>query len=102
MSERVVYISIGNSDDKLTQEHWHDFYEQVRTDVYRLASEIHGEWVSLPTSRYQNACWAIVPRRHLDIIKAKADLGALASAYLQDSIAWAECPETEFLKGGDA
>lgn len=28
-----VYISIGNSDDKLTQKEWHNFYRRTNAEI---------------------------------------------------------------------
>lgn len=44
----IVYVSIGNSDDKLTQESWADFIEAVDDN---LPIKRHGVWFSAATSR---------------------------------------------------
>lgn len=92
----VVYISIGNSDDKLTQGEWAEFYQRTAELVEFYAHIVHGAWTSLPTAHYQNACWAVVPAAKAKG-ELKTELGRLARFFRQDSIAWAECPETEFL-----
>lgn len=95
----TVYISIGNSDDKLTQREWSQYWLGVRDCINANVRVIHGEWLSSPGSSFQNACWAVEPLLAEDryVIEFKADLCRLANLYEQDSIAWAECPETEFL-----
>jgi hypothetical protein len=97
---KTVYISIGNSDDKLSQAHWAAFAGSAQGAIRRAAMTVHGEWASLPWSSYQNACWCIEvtadSAEHL-----KMTLAHLAADYRQDSIAWAECPTTEFLGSGD-
>ncbi len=94
----TIYISIGNSDDKLSQQEWAEYWDGARGCIVANARVIHGEWLSLPTSRYQNACWAIeLPSVDRFGIELQADLSRLARLFGQDSIAWAECPETEFL-----
>jgi hypothetical protein len=91
----TVYISIGNSDDKLTQLQWHAFHAAVNALVRRFASRIYGDWVSPSTEMWQNACIAAeIPAEHIDVLKAL--LGRHAFDYLQDSIAWAEAT-TEFV-----
>lgn len=92
----IVYISIGNSDDKLTQREWSDFQAQVQIVLVRLAIKIHGSWVSDPRDEWQNACWCLEPWAHL-IEETRESLIRLADKFGQDSIAWAEVKETEFL-----
>ena len=93
----TVYVSVGNSDDKLTQLRWSSLVDAVSKVVYDHSSKTHGLWYSVPASRFQNACWCF------DISPTKKDsaqrlLGLLAVQYSQQSIAWAEAPETEFLR----
>lgn len=91
----TVYISIGNSDDKLPQAHWATYAAEVQSAVRRAASQFHGEWASLPFSGYQNACFCI--EVHPDRAKLlRVKLANLAEDYKQDSIAWAVA-ETEFI-----
>lgn len=91
----TVYISIGNSDDKLTQFEWAEFYEATRLTLREHATRMHGAWMSLPNDPWQNACWCIeVPDDQAAELRKK--LAALCPSYGQDSIAWAEA-KTEFL-----
>lgn len=90
----IVYISIGNSDDKLSQYDWSRFVGQVRNCLDGLPK--HGEWFSLPDSGYQNGCFCVdVPDEEKSDIQGM--LRRLAGTFRQDSIAWAEVPHTEFL-----
>lgn len=92
----TVYVSIGNSDDRLSQSEWASFAQEVQGRVSLDAAEVHGYWTSASVSPWQNACiCAEVP----DGIAAalKGDLARIAVRYGQDSIAWAEAPHTEFL-----
>jgi hypothetical protein len=57
----IVYVSIGNSDDRLSQSHWSGFAREVQAVVRRHAKAVVGEWYSLPDSPYQNACFAFAP-----------------------------------------
>ncbi len=98
----TVYISIGNSDDKLTQADWAAFHTAVREAIRRAAHVVHGEWTSPSTDPWQNACWCIevISDPDADYNHAawlRGQLANLAKAYDQDSIAWAEAPKTEFL-----
>lgn len=99
----TIYVSIGNSDDKLTQARWSRFYEEVdraiRDVVKYEGARIHGTWLSLPQEPWQNACWCFEADDELadKVLALRVRLGELAREFGQDSIAWAEAPKTEFL-----
>jgi len=92
---RTVYVSIGNSDDKLTQQRWHSYCVDVGLTITRYSKQFHGIWFSESSSPWQNACWCIEPWPHM-VEQFKQSLSILAEKYQQDSIAWAEA-ETTFL-----
>jgi hypothetical protein len=92
----TVYACIGNSDDKLTQARWHEFWIQFRATVITNAQRIYGEWTSIAVSPYQNACICFETLEGGDEVMKHA-FARLAREYSQDSIAWAEAPVTEFL-----
>lgn len=100
MSDLVtIYVSIGNSDDKLTQRRWRDFWRACNSAIRQHAVRVHGEWYSGPVSEWQNACWCV--EVHVaDVSGLKAILAGYAAAFGQDSIAWATA-ETEFLFRAD-
>lgn len=89
----TVYISIGNSDDKLPQAEWFEFIGDVRDAIQNLAWRRHGEWHSAGDSPWQNACWCVEVREEMrgDLTER---LGKIAARYRQDSIAWAEAQTT--------
>ena len=89
----TVYVSIGNSDDKLTQLEWHTFHEDVEELVEFAAAKVHGHWLSLPTAAWQNACWCVELHAD-DADNLKRDLAVVADRWRQDSIAWAEAQTT--------
>jgi hypothetical protein len=93
----TVYVTIGNSDDKLTQSDWATFHGAVDNVIRRAAHRIHGAWVSPSTDPWQNACWCIELVE--GVVWLRGQLANLAKAYEQDSIAWAEAPKVEFLDG---
>lgn len=98
---KVVYVSIGNSDDKLTQEQWHRYYVSTNMLIRHATETIIGAWVSEPASAWQNACWAFVPpTEYVSVEHLKMKLSEVAREFHQDSIAWAEAPVTEFIPGG--
>lgn len=90
----TVYISIGNSDDKLTQTEWAAFVNDVDMLLDGRLITIHGRWFSSPDTGYQNACWCIEKEKALVL---RSELRRLAGRYHQDSIAWAEAPTTDFI-----
>jgi len=91
----TFYISIGNSDDKLTQKEWAEFVGDVDMAIVEAEPILHGRWFSRSDSPWQNACWCIQLSSGVD--KLRRRLGDLAHKYRQDSVAWAEAPVTEFL-----
>jgi hypothetical protein len=97
----IAYVSIGNSDDKLTQAEWAEFHGRTSL-LLRDNAHIHGQWVSEPASAWQNACWCIDIELPATAAYLKNRLSAFAKRYRQDSIAWAEVRETEFLEARGA
>lgn len=92
----IVYISIGNSDDKLTQAEWSNFCIRTAAEVTSYG-QVHGAWFSLPHTRYQNACWCVEFKTGMDAAEARSVLRELCADYRQDSIAWANA-HTEFIR----
>jgi len=91
-----VYISIGNSDDKLPQAEWHRYCQETVDMVEDVATRIYGVWFSESSSEYQNMCIAAeFDERHIGSVKE--NLHAIRQHFRQDSAAWAEVPETEFI-----
>jgi hypothetical protein len=99
----IVYISIGNSDNKLTQKEWAAFVSNIDDDIANSRAGVHGFWSSVSHHPWQNACWCIEFEEKSQLFgeivvnKLKDNLIQLARTYGQDSIAWAEVKETEFL-----
>lgn len=86
---RYVYVSIGNSDDVLTQQAWSNFCLDVSSLLFRYATARHGEWFSSPQSPWQNACWCVeIPEDHVDLVRSV--LAGHAGTYRQRAIAWSE------------
>ena len=90
----IVYISIGNSDDRLTQRQWSNFCDDTETVLSGFMKGMHGAWTSTTRDPWQNACWCVEVWPHL-VDGAKASLARLAARYGQDSIAWTEAKDTE-------
>lgn len=93
MGSRYVYISIGNSDNKLTQVEWSEFCLTISCSL-KIFSHFHGVWFSLPDSPFQNACWCVtIPENSVE--EVRTDLKLLCRQFNQDSIAWAEAEYSE-------
>lgn len=94
----IVYISIGNSDDKLSQVEWNNFINIVDAIVDEWGTQKHGVWFSDPRSPYQNACWCVeLPDRSSRVALMKGFLAEAAQQYRQDSVAWTEATDTQSL-----
>ena len=98
MDERVTfYVSIGNSDDRLTQSQWSNFVADVGIIVRTFAETVHGQWLSSSDSRWQNACWCFEAGTR-EVFSMRQHLRVAGHRYCQESIAWAMCPSTELLE----
>ncbi len=87
---------IGNSDDKLTQAEWSDFVTEVDAVVRPAAVIVYGAWHSPSADPWQNACWSLEPRDDA-VATLRAQLAVIGRHFRQDSIAWADAPDVEFL-----
>lgn len=92
----IVYISIGNSDDKLTQAEWAAYVAEMLGGVVSLG-HTHGAWYSLPHTPYQNACWCVEFAAGRQVLEAQESAIEIRKKYRQDSVAWAEAEVTVFL-----
>jgi hypothetical protein len=86
----TTYITIGNTDNKLTQQEWSAFITDVVMLVLEHASEVHFAGFSHPSAPYQNACWCVDFKSDADRVNARSVLQLIKGKYRQDSIAWAE------------
>lgn len=82
----TLYISIGNSDNKLTQEEWADYCSELKWVAEGAISveKIYGIWYSASDSKHQNMCVALECSN--DIVLKKI-LSKLCKTFRQDSIA---------------
>jgi hypothetical protein len=96
-----IYVSIGNSDDKLSQEEWYRFCDDLVTVLGDFADQTYGQWYSLPNAKWQNMVASIeIADNFLDDLRDV--LRQLAEEYRQDSIAL-QAGTAEFIAptGGD-
>jgi hypothetical protein len=97
VTDTTVYVSIGNSDDKLGQREWSEYVGQVAAIVDRYATQLYGWWFSACDAPWQNAVAAFrlpLGKAYTDI---RTELNKVRADFRQDSVAWAETPRTEFL-----
>ena len=98
----IIYIAIGNSDDKLTQREWANFHGAMYATIHASDDiKVHGEWFSSPTSAWQNACWCLEITDESVFHRLRNSLRFYARRFNQDSIAWTEAKPTEFLTPSD-
>ena len=97
MDRKTIYVSIGNTDNKLTQEQWSKFCSVVDNAVRFYVTEeyLYGAWYSESSSPWQNACWGFSIDRGVGSLKEA--LTRAARQFDQDAIAWAEVGRTDFL-----
>jgi hypothetical protein len=96
MPDVTVYVSIGNSDDKLSQVEWSEFIVDTREAMKNWGANWFGEWHSGPTSRFQNACFG-ASFDHDHVGGLRENLKRVRVLYRQDSIAFAVVEHTEMI-----
>lgn len=91
-----VFVTVGNSDDKLGQRQWANFVRNVDTALrHSVNATVHGQFYSTPDSPWQNACWS-VDLKDEEVANVKARLAKIAFVFNQDTIAW-NPSTTEFI-----
>lgn len=80
----TLTVCIGNSDDKLPQATWSQFWAEVSESVHDHAGHLHGEFLTAPNAPWQSAAW-VLECDSTDALCTR--LSVLATAYGQDSIA---------------
>lgn len=82
----TLTVLIGNSDNKLTQQEWANFYEKVSTCICDAGNEVHFRGHSSTVEPFQNACWvvSIDPGVVYDLMMK---LTEIRKSYRQDSVA---------------
>lgn len=83
----TAYITIGNSDDKLSQNLWHLYCRKTEGLVKLYAQQVFIAGYSLSNAKHQNAIFGFaITRRGLDDGLVPT-LREVARTYKQDSIA---------------
>jgi hypothetical protein len=91
----TVTIQIGNSDDKLNQADWSEFWYEADALIHGWAEATHFTGFAASNAVWQNAAWVCEVRPD-NVDRMKSALHVLAHQFKQDSIAWTE-GETQFV-----
>ena len=92
----TVYLSIGNSDDRLTQRAWSEYVGEVVDAVHEHAERVYVECYSASDARFQNACIGFeIPKPVARELRAA--LKAIREDHGKNSIVWAVAPRTEHI-----
>ena len=86
---KTYSILVGNSDDRLSQERWNRFVNEVNLWVEERQEKRWFMGFSASDSMWQNACW-VVDLYPLNVMLLGDDLQQVAGRFNQDSIAFVE------------
>jgi hypothetical protein len=92
----IVYITIGNSDDKLQQHDWANLIRELKATLTDFSGRTHIEAYSAPDATWQNMCICKEVER-TDLDRLRAALRALRTTYHQDSVALVTAGRTELV-----
>lgn len=93
---KTITIQIGNTDNKLTQQDWNKFCNNIKDAVNQNGIDTHFYGCSLSDAPWQNACWVVVSSNINAIENLRKELIIQCEAWHQDSIAFT-IGETEFI-----
>jgi hypothetical protein len=93
---QTICIQIGNTDNKLTQQEWAKFVNEIHDSVVRWGNEIHFSAPSVGWADWQNAAW-IFTCDTSNIRYLRADVTDVRKKYRQDSVAWLQVSIPEFI-----
>lgn len=87
---QLVYVTIGNTDGKLSQNMWCHFVVHVEQAIERYAWQLHGRWFTETSWIRQSGCWGFeIFTDDESVVKLREELRLAASAFDQDEIVWA-------------
>lgn len=79
-----VVISIGNSDNKLTQIEWSDFVGEIRTAIEQVNATVHFFGGASTWEQWQNVAW-VIDVKPKDVDKFLHVVQRTRKKYRQDS-----------------
>ena len=83
---KTITIQIGNSDDKLTQVEWSEYWSEVCGEISDFEIETHFSAGSHCHAPWQNHCWVITINES-DVQPLCNRLTEVRKRFKQDSIA---------------
>ena len=95
-----IYVSIGNSDDKLSQPEWARYWRKVNLAIKAIGSHVHFSGLSLPNEPWQNAMWCVEMGDPNKVLRLRDHLNDARIEFGQESIAWVcvQGDQTDFIK----
>ena len=93
----MITVQIGNTDDKLSQYEWSNFFHRTDELIRNAAYTVYFSGHALPAAPWQNACWCFDVEGDEEKAYLQRMLRKVAKTFRQDSVAWTE-GETEFLR----
>lgn len=92
-SKMYMVVSVGNSDDKLTQKEWNRFVEEM-IDLLGDVGKVHFFGGSSTFAPWQNVAWIVELREAPIAVMAK--ISSIREKYKQDS-AFVVCDDGHFI-----
>lgn len=92
---KTITIQIGNSDNKLSQQDWSDFVNDVNELIGYYAKEIHFFGAPPNYAPHQNSAW-VITCNDTAIENLKGSITSFRKHYNQDSVAFT-IGNTEFI-----
>jgi hypothetical protein len=95
-----IYVSIGNSDDKLSQPEWARYWRKVNLALKTIPQKVHFSGLSLPNEPWQNALWCVEIGTPENVLRLRNELNEVRQEFNQESIAWVcvQGDQTDFIK----
>jgi len=82
----TIVIQIGNSDDKLTQGEWSEYWKETCFEVDDIVEELHFGGSSHGWAPWQNHCWVgVIKQSNIPVLLNR--LKVIREKYRQDSVA---------------
>lgn len=92
---KTITLSIGNSDNKLTQEEWAAFVKEIQSTIDDFATAIYFFGGPANWEPFQNVSW-VFELGPFNVSAMKDRVSRIRKKYRQDSLAWVE-GVTEFV-----
>lgn len=83
----TVIIQIGNTDNKLTQQEWAKFCDEIHWIILDSNVMIHFSGGPPNCAPFQNYCWVIEIDRCFDTKELEENISYVRAKYKQDNVA---------------